>query len=85
MSELSECDNEVMASFIYTNWQVLKMCLVIGQGWLVFLVVKTTLISLGDDFSIFIIYLGFDQFAKGDLVNYNDRHDQSTKGDLIYK
>jgi hypothetical protein len=43
-------------------------------------VVKTTLIALGADFSICIIYLGFDQSAKGDLVNYNARHDQSTKG-----
>jgi hypothetical protein len=85
MSELSKCTNEALASFIYTNWQVLKRCLFAGQGRLVFLVVKTTLISLGADFSICIIQLGFDQSAKGDLVNYNARHDQSTKGDLIYK
>jgi hypothetical protein len=43
--------------------------------------VKTTLISLRADFSICIIYLGFDQSSKGDLVIYNARHDQSTKGD----
>jgi hypothetical protein len=85
MSELSECSNEALASFIYTNWQVLKRCLFTGQVRLVFLVVKTTLISLGDDFSICIIYLGFDQSVKGDFVNYNARHDQSTKGDLIYE
>ena len=78
---MSELDNEALASFIYTNWQVLERCLFIGQGRLVFLVVKTTLIRLGDDFSIFTIYLGFDQSTKGDLVNYNARHDQFTKGD----
>jgi hypothetical protein len=77
---MSELDNEVLASFIYTNWQVLQRCLFNGQGRLVFLVVKTTLISLGADFSICILYLGFDQSTKGDLVNYNARHDQSTKG-----
>jgi hypothetical protein len=71
----------VLASFIYTSWQVLERCLFTGQGRLVFLVVKTTLISLGDDFLICIIQLGFDQSAKGDLVNYNARHDESTKGD----
>jgi hypothetical protein len=70
-----------MASFIYTNWQVLKKCLFVGQGQLVFLVVKTTFNYPATDFSIFIIQLGFDQSAKGDLVNYNARHDQSTKGD----
>jgi hypothetical protein len=57
------------------------MCLFTGQGRLVFVVVKTTLISLRDEFSICIIYLGFDQSTKGDLVNYNARRDQSTKGD----
>jgi hypothetical protein len=33
------------------------------------------------DFSFCLLQLGFDQSAKGDLVNYNARHDQSTKGD----
>jgi hypothetical protein len=59
---------------------VLERCLFTRQGRLVFLVVKTTLISLGGNFSICIIYLGFDQSTKGDLVNYNAQHDQSTKG-----
>ena len=85
MSELSECENEALASFIYTIWQVLKRCLFDGQGQLVFLVVKTTLIILGANFSICIIQLWFDQSTKGDLVLYKTQHDQSTKGDLIYK
>jgi hypothetical protein len=50
---------------------VLERCLFTGQGQLVFLVVKTTLISLGVDFLICTIYLGFDQSTKWDLVNYN--------------
>jgi hypothetical protein len=53
----------------------------LGRADLSSLVVKTALISLGADFSICIIYLGFGQSTKGDLVNYNARHDQSRKGD----
>ena len=39
------------------------------------------LIYSGAVFSFSLLQLGFDQSEKGDLVNYNARHDQSTKGD----
>ena len=76
------CLNEVLASLIYTIWQVLNMCLFTGMADFSFWVVITTLIYFGwVDFTFSLLQLGFDQSAKGDLVNYNARHDQSTKGD----
>jgi hypothetical protein len=57
------------------------MCLFTGRADVSLWVVKTTLISLGANFLIFILQFGFDQSTKGDLVNYNAQYDQSTKGD----
>jgi hypothetical protein len=59
------------------------MCLFTGRADFSFWVVITTLIYYGAVFSFSLLQLGFDQSAKGDLVNYNARHDQSTKGDLV--
>jgi hypothetical protein len=76
------CINEALASLIYTNWQVLKGGVsslarpTSLSGWL-----EPPLFNLGADFSFCLLQLEFDQSAKGDLVNYNARHDQSTKGD----
>jgi hypothetical protein len=89
--QVSVCTNEALASLIYTIWH---MCTGVSFHWLgrllilggynhfnIFWVVITTLIYYGDDFSFSPLQLGFDQSAKGDLVIYNTRHDQSTKGD----
>jgi hypothetical protein len=40
-----------------------------------------TLIYSEADFLFCLLQLCFDQSAKGDLVFYNSRHDQSAKGD----
>jgi hypothetical protein len=42
--------NEALASLIYISWQALKRCLFTGQGRLLHLVVKTTLIRHGANF-----------------------------------
>jgi hypothetical protein len=42
--------------------------------------VRRCIVDEGSSASI-LYYLGFDQSTKGDLANYNARHDQSTKGD----
>jgi hypothetical protein len=67
--------------YLYKLASIERKCLFTGRVDLSFWVVRTTLIFLGVDFLICILQLGFDQSAKGDLVNYNSRHDQSTKGD----
>jgi hypothetical protein len=55
-------------------------CLFTGKADFSIWVVITTLTYSGVEFSFSLLQLGFDQFAKGDLVIYNTRHDQSTKG-----
>jgi hypothetical protein len=65
------CPNKALASLIYTIWQVLNKCLFTGRADFSFWVVITTLIYSGAVFSFSLLQLGFDQSAKGDLVNYN--------------
>jgi hypothetical protein len=65
----------------FSFWVVITTLIYSGWADFSFWVVITTLIYYGVVFSFSLLQLGFDQSAKGDLVNYNARHDQSTKGD----
>jgi hypothetical protein len=73
----------MMAGFLYLYklTSIESRCLFTSRADLSFWMVRTTLTFLGAEFLICILKLGFDQSTKMVLVNFNARHDQSTKGD----
>jgi hypothetical protein len=78
--QVSVCLNEALASLFIQFWHVWR-CLFTGRADFFFWVVITTFnIYSGADFLFCLLQLCFDQSAKGDLVIYNSRHDQSAKG-----
>ena len=87
LNEQVSCVSKWGASlFIYTILAHVK-CLFTGRvdfsNWVVmntFIIFRASLISFGADFLFFLLQLSFDQSAKGDLVLYNNRHDQSVMG-----
>jgi hypothetical protein len=83
--QVSVCLSEVLASLFIQVWHVWK-CLFTGRADFSIWVVITTFNIFWGLFNIFwgflfcLLQLHFDQSAKGDLVLYNSRHDQSAMG-----
>jgi hypothetical protein len=77
--QVSVCLTEALASLFIQHWHVWR-CLFTGRADFSFWVVITTFSIFWGRLLFCLLQLYFDQSAKGDLVLYNSRHDQSAMG-----